>query len=150
MGDISNNTIQAKGNVRQTNKIVTNVKGNKIGLVLVFAIVILIAVFVIKLFVGGSEKQIVGRWECTDNGELYEFTKDGQFLYLSGSSDGITAQYHVNGETLQLDVSVLWSTATVIMDLDISNGKMTWSNFIDPDDMMGVSSDTVMNFTKIK
>lgn len=102
------------------------------------------------LVVNNPSRQIVGRWRCTNNDKLYEFTKDGQMLYLSGSSDGMTIQYHTEKGRVQLDAKILWGSATIIADLDISGNEMTWSNFIDPEDWFSAFNKSTMNFIRVE
>lgn len=165
MNKQSNNHYEAGGDVNvdnSTNKTVTKnktvnknrnktiIKNNKLAFVIVFAFLAIGIIGVTLLVVNNPSRQIVGRWRCTNNDKLYEFTKDGQMLYLSGSSDGMTIQYHTEKGRVQLNAKVLWGSATIIADLDISGNEMTWSNFIDPEDWFSAFNKSTMNFVRVE
>lgn len=117
--------------------------------VIVFAII-----FVFFLSSNSIEKRIIGTWqkidEESDKEKLYKFTKDGQFICISDSNDAKIA-YKIDGKKIQLDVQyIILGNYTVFADIDISGNKLTLSNFIDPDHGLGLSTDDVLIFKKIK
>lgn len=157
MSKQSNNQIIAEdganvriGNQRTINKNKTIIKGNKPIIVTVFLFVLVGIIYITMAHINNPSRQIVGRWKCTDNDKIYEFTKDGQMLYLSGSNNGLTIQYSVDKGQVRLDAKILWGSANVIADMDITGNKMTWSNFVDPEDLFSAFNDSSMNFTRVK
>lgn len=95
------------------------------------------------------EKKIVGTWQLENTEQLYEFTNDGQFIYLSGSSNGASIKYKISDKKIRLSINYLGGNATVFADINIKNNTMTLSNFIDPDNFFNIDIENVLSFTKI-
>lgn len=150
--NINNGNIKTVTNNKTVNKNKYNtiIKNNKLAFVIVFAFLLIGIIGITLRVVNNPSRQIVGRWRCTNNDKLYEFTKDGQMLYLSGSSNGMTIQYHTEKGRVQLDAKILWGSATITADLDISGNEMTWSNFIDPEDWFSAFNKSTMNFVRVE
>lgn len=112
----------------------------------------IIAIALIVIFISSNSlgKRIVGTWQKDGSDKLYEFTKDGQFIYLSGNNSGATITYSIDGNQIKLNINIAWGHATVIADIDIQNDMLTLSNFVDPDDVFGASSDDTWIFHRVK
>lgn len=154
MGHVqSKNNVNAGGDVSFSQKSERNIykskKNTQISIVIGVILIIIVAIFVISVISNNTtEKLIIGRWQLNGSNNLYEFTENGQFLYLSGSNDGATISYSINDDTLQLDISLLWANATVMADVEVTKNHLTLSNFIDPEGVFGVDSDDVWEFTR--
>jgi len=126
------------------------VRGDSNKKIITISIGLVAIVIVAFIFISSSnsmEKKIIGTWKLGNS--MYEFTDDGQLLYLSGSNDGMTITYTLNNDKIKLNINILWGNATVIADVDISDNTLTLSNFIDPDDIFGVDGDDTWVFTKV-
>lgn len=143
-GKVKGNTNIALGGKNKFT--IKNIKKSKISLV--FAVFFILAIAVFFLTSNSIEKKIVGTWKLEGTKNLYEFTKDGRFVYLSGSNDGMTISYTIDDEQIQFDISILWGRATVFADVSISGDSMTLSNFVDPEDIFGADEGEVRTFLR--
>lgn len=124
-------------------------KNTKITISIGAIVIIAIIAIIVAVSSGGTEKKIIGKWQTEGSDEIYEFTKDGQFLRLTGSSDGLTVTYTIDGERLYLNMNILWANATVSADVSVDNHNLVLSNFMDPDDMLGFDSDDEWKLVKV-
>lgn len=126
--------------------------GNKTKITISIGAVIIVAILVIVFLgsSGGVERKIVGRWQMVDSDEIYEFTKDGQLLRLTGSSDGATITYTVDGNRVYLNVDILWASATVSADVEVDSQNLLLTGFSDPDDIFGADYNDEWKFVKVK
>lgn len=140
---MSNVQIQGNGN---------KVKGdsNKTKITISIGTVLIVIIAIIFFSTSNSlEKKIVGTWQLEGTENLFEFTKDGDFIYLTEGNGGATITYNINNEKIYINISILWGSGSVIADVDISGNTMTLSNFIDPDYIFEVDSDDVWVLKKV-
>lgn len=143
-----NISITGDGNTT-TPKIEDHTKKTTIKISIGAIIIVGILAIIFSVSSGGIEKKIVGRWQMENSNEIYEFTNDGQFLYLTGSNHGLTVSYTIDGKRIYLNVDVLWASTTVSADLSVNNSTLVLSNFIDPEDIFGVDEGEELRFTKV-
>lgn len=140
---MSNFQIQGNGN---------KVKGdsNKTKITISISTVLIVIIAIIFFSTSNSlEKKIVGTWQLAGTENLFEFTKDGDFIYLTEGNGGATITYNINNEKIYINISILWGSGSVIADVDISGNTMTLSNFVDPDYIFEVDSDDVWVLKKV-
>lgn len=124
--------------------------GGKWTILISFVLLLFVFGVALALYSNQTSNKIVGRWIRTDTEKMYEFTKDGQFLYLSGSDGGVAATYSVDGNQLKFNFSALWAQTTVFADIKISGNQLKLSNFIDPEDWLELDDGEEWVFTKVK
>ena len=140
--------INVPGNSNTIN--ITNTKKKTVVTVSIsLAVIIIFATFLHFSAFNSLEKKIVGTWQLENTEQLYEFTNDGQFIYLSGSSNGASIKYKISDKKIRLSINYLGGNATVFADINIKNNTMTLSNFIDPDNFFNIDIENVLSFTKI-
>lgn len=141
---MSNIQVQGDGN---------KVQGDRINKKTVISIgsIFIIAIIVVVIFssTNSLEKKIVGTWQLEGTESLFEFTKDGDFIYLTEGNGGATITYNISNEKIYINISILWGSGSVIADIDISGNTMTLSNFVDPDYIFEVDSDDVWVLKKV-
>lgn len=124
-------------------------KNTKITISIGSIVIIAIVGFIFFSFSNSIEKKIIGTWQLNNSNSLYEFTEDGQFIYLSGSSKGMTITYNISNKKLILNINILWGNTTVTANVNISGDTLILSDFTDPDDIFGVDDDEKLVFTKV-
>lgn len=147
-GDI-NNTFENIGN-KTTKRTTFKMGGNSISIkITVYICILMIVGLIAYSFIQGTNNSIVGTWKMDDTGDIYQFTEDGQFLYLSGRSGGVNIVYTVEDNKVILNISILWGRGTVTADFKVTGNTLTMSNFIDPDNIFELEAGETWSFTKI-